>query len=439
VRSGLLEWLWSLWTAGGLGWLAGVVVAFGRAVLGIRGLPHLTDPAQAAAPRPRPRRRFRRSPAAQDSPPPDPPGPLPPVSVVVAARNEAATLRRGVGSILASDYPHLEVVVVDDRSSDGTGEILQELTRSAPRADALRVLRIRSLPPGWLGKNHALQRGAEAARGEWLLFTDADVYFAPGAIRTAVAMAERAGLDHLTVVPVLRLPGMPLRLFLAWVLLVYTVWTRPWNAAHPRRRGSAGVGAFNLVRREAYWAVGGHAAIPLALADDVALGARLKGAGFRQALALAARPGPRRPGPAGPEGALLEVQWYPNLRAAIRGFEKNAFALFRFRALAVAAWSLGAAAGTWGPLLAALLAPGWHRLPWAVSYLLTATMLWYAGLATAEEFPWTWGLLFPVGQTLLIWTVLRSAGVALRQGGVRWRDTFYPLAELRAAVRAGRA
>lgn len=400
VRLEMAEWFWSAWAAGGMAWLAGVVLALGRAVHGIGNLTRLGG-----------------------ARPPAPDRPYPTVSVVLAARNEAATLQPAITSILASDYPALELVAVDDRSTDGTGEILEALAAQDAR---LRVLRVRDLPRGWLGKNHALQKGAEAATGEWLLFTDADVRFSRDAVAAALALADREGLDHLTAVPALIVTGLPLRLFLSWMLLVFSLWQQPWEAPRQDRRASAGMGAFNLVRREAYWATGGHSALRLALADDVILGARLKASGCRQALALACSVRLREP-------PALEIQWYPSLAAAIQGFEKNAFAMFAFRPLPVAIWSLMGALLAWGPLVAAVMAPGWHKLPWAAAYLLTATTLWYAGRSTVGPVPWGSALLFPVGQTLLSWTVLRSAVVTLWQGGVNWRDTFYSLTELRAA------
>ena len=395
------RWLSWLWTLGGLAWLAGAGGTVGRATAAFARLPRLSDARLDAG-------------AAETGPS---------VSVVVAARNEAATLPPAIGSLLASDHRQLEVVAVDDRSSDRTADILDELARGEPR---LRVLHVGVLPQGWLGKNHALQRGAEAAGGQWLLFTDADVRFAPEVVRRAVVFAQRAGLDHVTAVPALIAPGPGLRVYMVWMLLVFAVWRRPWQASRPDRRASAGMGAFNLVRREAYWGVGGHAAIPLALADDVALGCRLKAGGYRQTLVVAAYGG---------QAPLLEIQWYPDLRGAVRGFEKNAFAMFRFQPWAVAGWALTGTGLTVAPLVALVLAPGWARLPWAAGYVLTTGSVAYAGRVITGSFPWLYGLLFPAAQAALGWTVVRSAWIALWRGGVRWRDTFYPLRDLRAADR----
>ncbi len=124
----------------------------------------------------------------------------PSASVVVPARDEEAVVGEALGSLLDQDYPgSLEVLVVDDRSTDRTGEIIAGLAARYP--ERLTALRVDDLPEGWLGKNHALYRGAEEARAEWLLFTDADVRFAPGCIKEAVYYALSENLDHLTLSP----------------------------------------------------------------------------------------------------------------------------------------------------------------------------------------------------------------------------------------------
>ena len=135
---------------------------------------------------------------------------LPSLSIVVPARDEAASIGRALGSLLAQDYPDLEVIAVDDRSADGTGDVLREVAAREPR---LAVLRVDDLPAGWLGKNHALWRGAQRSSGQWLLFTDADVVFAPGALRRALAYAVDQGLDHLTLAPRLMTTTIELNIF----------------------------------------------------------------------------------------------------------------------------------------------------------------------------------------------------------------------------------
>lgn len=396
-------WFVSWWSAGGTLWLACLGIELLIARGGLRHVRRLgatsDDPARAQA--------------------------WPTVAVLVAARNEEDTVGTAVASILSCDYPQLRVIAVDDRSGDHTGAILDRLALADPR---LQVVHVRDLPAGWLGKNHALHLAATRAEADWLLFTDADVRFAPGALRRAVALCELESLEHLTAVPALLASGVWLRLFLAWYTLVLTLWLRPWHAPRPDRRVSVGVGAFNLVRRTAYAAVGGHAAIPLAVADDVVLGRVLKAAGFRQMMVMAG--GRTLDRSAAPQ---LQLQWYPDVLAAVRGLEKNAFAMFGFRAVPLVLTTIGVTAVTLGPWIGAAVAPGWHRLPWMAAALLSSASLWVAGREMMDNFPWWLSVLYPLGQILLTWAALRSAWITLVRGGIRWRDTFYPLRELRAA------
>ncbi len=370
-------------------------------------------------------RRLPRLGATDRCPPAEDPGEWPLLSVLLAARNEAETVAAGMQSLLACNYPRLEVIAVDDRSHDATGAILD---RFASMDRRLRVVHLTALPDGWLGKNHALQVAADAARGEWLLFTDADVGFSRSALTRAVGLALQGGFDHLAAAPVVTATGTGLSLLLAAFALVFTLSTRPWAAGDGRDPAVVGIGPFNLVRARAYRAAGGHRALPLAVLDDVVLGRVLKRAGCHQALAVASGIDTKDPRPHQP---YLRFPWYPSLAAAMRGLEKNAFAAFDFRISRIATWVLLLSALILGPLAPAALAPGWQRLPWILDCCLTAAAFGSAGRGALDRFPWPLTPLYPVGWVLLAYTALRSAWVTLRQHGVRWRNTFYPLPRLR--------
>src|SRR5262245_16515283 len=185
---------------------------------------------------------------------------FPRVSVIIPARNEQRNLARALRSVLNQDYPGLEIIAINDRSTDQTGNILHGLARDHA---ALRVLDVAELPAGWLGKNHAAYLGAGHARGELLLFTDADVVMQPGTIRKAVCHLSRSGLDHLTVSPEVEMPGLLLHMFVAAFSVFFLTLMRPWKARDPRSRHFIGIGAFNLVRRAAYEAAGTHRAIAM--------------------------------------------------------------------------------------------------------------------------------------------------------------------------------
>ena len=244
----------------------------------------------------------------------------PHVSVVLAARDEARHLGATLDTLRAQTYPSLEIVVVDDRSSDATGAIAD----AAAAADArIQVVHVESLPEGWLGKNHALQAGAARTRGEFLLFTDADVRFSQGTIAGAVEIVEAEGLDHLAALPTITSPSPAVRWSIGAFAMFFLLFTRAWRVPDPSSRASIGIGAFNLVRASAYRAVGGHEQIRLRPDDDLMLGRVLKQHGFRAGLRTS--------------GGTVNVDWYASLGELVRGVEKNTFAGLNYSALAAVA------------------------------------------------------------------------------------------------------
>jgi cellulose synthase/poly-beta-1,6-N-acetylglucosamine synthase-like glycosyltransferase len=341
----------------------------------------------------------------------------PSLSLVVPARDEADTLAAALSSRLRDDYPELEVVAVDDRSSDGTGPLLERLAHGEAR---LRVVHVRELPPGWLGKVHALARGAEAARGEWLLFSDADVHVVPGTLRRAVALAQARGWDMLAVLPCLEGGTFALRLGLCGFLRGFNQSRRLWKVADPADPAHVGIGAFNLVRRAALERTAGLEWLRMDVADDVALGLLLKRSGARCGVAH----GERR----------VRVAWYADLPSMLRGLEKNTFAVLHCSL--ARAWGLAAAA-------LALELPAWLALwtseprwlaPLCALALLPALAVGAlaarrAGLGVAAALP------APLGTLIQAWVLVRAGWLGTRRGGVSWRGTFYSSAELRAGRR----
>ncbi len=332
------------------------------------------------------------------------------VSIIVAARDEADTLAPALRTLLAQDWPALEVLVVDDRSTDATGEVA---TRIAAEDSRLTVLRVDALPDGWLGKTHAMHVAGQRARGQWWLYTDADVLMHPDTLSRAMTLARAGGLDHLTLVPRLVAHGALLRAVLlpltAGIFLRFMAW---------RGRGFA-VGAFNLVRADAWRQAGGHAAIAMAVVDDMALGARLARSGARQAVASGAE--------------HVAVEWYPDLGRLARGLEKNALAgcgysvtgagvLVVLLALVnVVPWvalAVGVSRADAGLITAALLALGALVLP---------AMLW------ASRLRWGWGWLawWPLAGPLAAALIARAVWLTIARGGIVWRGTFHSLETLR--------
>ncbi len=347
----------------------------------------------------------------------------PRLSVVVACRNEEAGVERALTSVLAQDYPGLQVVVVDDRSEDATPTILRAL---AARHAALIVERVDALPAGWLGKTNALHRGAARARGEWLLFTDADVVFAPGALRRAVAWATRDGLGHAVALPRFVAPGLLERAFVSLFGLFLVSNQRVGELGRAGSAGFIGIGAFNLVRRDAYEAIGGHTRLRLEVADDLKLGLVLRRSGVRQGCVLA--------------GAQVSVRWQSGFVASMRGLVKNLFAGCEYR------WPEALRAGLGLPIIAAVPLVSLVcalRWPWLLPNT-GARLLALAALVVPVALHGTTarrlaggagyeGVLLPFASVCLAGVALVSALAATARGAVIWRGTRYSLRELDAA------
>jgi len=337
---------------------------------------------------------------------------LPSLTIVATARNEEARIEAAARSLLVQDYAGCEVLIVDDRSTDATGSILDRLAREVP---PLRVIHVKELPSGWVGKNHALAHAAAGARSEWILFTDADVEFAPDAARRAVSLALRDRADHLAVAPDLILESLGEAIFVAYFVLMFDLSQEPWAAQNPRSNRSIGIGAFNLIRRETYERAGGHEAIRFELIDDLALGRILKESGARQRFAH--------------HGGKIRVAWHAGARGLIRGVEKNAFAALGFNAGLTVAAVAGQLLLSLAPV-AGLFTPGPPAKVACIAAWIGIAIAYRALARTVRIRPWH-ALLMPVGALLFSFAILESMRRTLSRGGVDWRGTFYPLAGLR--------
>lgn len=345
-------------------------------------------------------RRMDRFPPAADAPG------LPAFTIVVPARNEAGTLEPAMRSLLALDYPRFEVIAVDDRSDDGTGRLLDGF--DDPR---LTVLHVDQLPAGWLGKNHALHLGAGRASGDWLLFTDADVVFAPDTLRRAATVLARTGADHLAAIPRLTGASPALKIALPVFSLCFALAQRPWRAADPKSRAYVGIGAFNLVRKTAYMQAGGHEAFAAAPHDDLALGRAMKSGGFRQLCLNASR--------------TLSVAWYRTLPEFVRGLEKGTFAYFNYRLTLVCLVTLELLGFFLWPFAGLFLL---HGTALALDAAAAGAMLALGALSAYRlRFCPLYGLAYPAGAVIMVVVLWNSAIRIRRRGGLEWRGTFYPL------------
>lgn len=340
-------------------------------------------------------------------------GDLPRVSIIVAARNEEKKLREALQGLLKQDYPKLEFIVINDRSTDQTGTILAEVAAVETR---LRVMNITELPPGWLGKNYALYQGAETAGSELLLFTDADVVMEPSTVAKAVTYIQANRLEHLAVLPKVRAPSLSLRLFCSAFGIFFSGYMRPWKAKDPASPSFVGIGAFNLVTLDAYKAVGTHRAIAMRPDDDIKLGKLLKRAGYRQEMVLGM--------------GLVSVEWYSSLRELIDGLMKNAFAGLEYSVTKSISAGIAVLLGQVLPFVAIFVL---HGLAW-VLYLL-AVILMLLLISDANRLyglPRWYALAHPLAAVLFVYILWQSMVLTLWTGGIRWRGTHYPLALLRA-------
>jgi glycosyltransferase involved in cell wall biosynthesis len=349
---------------------------------------------------------------------------LPRVSIIVPARNEAEHIEAALLSLLQLDYADYEVIAVNDRSEDTTGEIVDRLSaewraHSAFAHHSLNVLHVSELPPGWLGKVHAMWMAAQQAEGEWLLFTDADVVFRADALRRAVGFAVRGQADHVVLFPTMIMKSVGERMMMAFFQSQFVFAHRPWKVSDPKSRDAIGVGAFNLVRRSVYEKVGTYAALSMAVLDDMMLGELVKQNGFRQRCVFGRD--------------LLRLRWMFGVLGMVRGLTKNFFAILRFNVpFAIAAIS-GVLLINAGPFVGVWFAHGWGRAGYIAA--LTAIAVMYLGMARQSEIPPRYFFLHPIGTVLFAYTMLRSMVVTLARGGIAWRGTFYPLQELKRVGR----
>ena len=343
----------------------------------------------------------------------------PTITVIVPARNESADITATLESLLNQDYPNLQILAVNDRSTDTTGTLMDGLSAQHPQK--LRTLHITELPPGWPGKTHAMALAARHAiaihHPDYLLFTDADIVFHREVIRRSLAHAVATQADHFVTfpTPLIKTPGEGM---LLGYLQVMGLWaTRPWRAADSKSiRDSIGIGAFNLLRTSAYQQLGGFDALHMEILEDLTLARRVKQAGLRQRVVIA-------PG-------MVTLHWAAGAIGIVNVMTKNLFAIFRFRTSFLLLTCLWLTLFCLGPIV--FLALSETRIP-AILTLAAIIILYIFSSRHSRISPW-YAILFPAGATLFLYSILRSVITTLRAGGVTWRGTFYPLTELRKNV-----
>lgn len=336
---------------------------------------------------------------------------FPQISILFSARDEQKHIGSALRSFLGLDYPNYEVIAVNDRSTDGTLSVMRSLQDSR-----LKIIDIKELPEGWIGKNHALQKAYEASSGEWLVFTDADVIFDnPQTLRVVTAFAQSGGYAHAALLPRMILKGQLEKIFTTAFGLGFYFYFRPWAAPDAKSKSYIGVGAFNFIRRNAYEKLGTHSAFPMNVLDDMELARRVKAAGFRQT------------GIFGHE--LISVPWVEGWSGILKSLEKNGFAGFGYNLWFLLALTCLSFLLNVLPFWIFLFGSGAERLLSGVA--LAAIFFVYLALQRHHKHTWTVFFFHPAGCLLVLFMVWRSTLLALKNGGVCWRDTFYPLNQLK--------
>ncbi|WP_158615508.1 glycosyltransferase family 2 protein [Acidipila sp. EB88] len=368
-------------------------------------------------------------------PAPFAPSTEPLLSVIVPACNEEAAIAATIHSLLASRGVPLQIIAVNDRSTDQTGSILDSIvdsiaaTRAAPRAHSpdaeqsaadvgphtFEVLHIYTLPEGWLGKPHALAQGFARARAPLLLFTDADILYRADALLRCVAFFQQQQLDHLAfaATPVSETVGERM---VIGALQAIGVWSlRLWKISDPRAKDSVGVGSFTLVRREAYLQVGGWDRLRLEVLEDLRFGWEIKRRHHLHQQFATGRD-------------LLRLRWAVGALGLANNLTKNGFALFRYRLVPALLAVVSLCVMVFAPI-AALFGPPATR--WSFAPFALALLLLYRRDLGKTGNSVGYALLFPFGALVFVYAILRSICLTLVRGGVEWRGTLYPLATLR--------
>jgi glycosyltransferase involved in cell wall biosynthesis len=338
----------------------------------------------------------------------------PSVAIIIAVRNEEDKLQEALTSLCNLNYANSKIIVINDRSTDNSGKILTEVQA---KYQQIKIITIDKLPQGWLGKNHALYTGYNLSDEEYLLFADADVLYKKDVLSKAISYCMRNKLDHLTILPELTSSSPVLKSVISTFILMLTAVQRPWAAKIKTSKASIGVGAFNLVKREAYEHAGTHKAIAMRPDDDLKLAKIMKSSGGNADVLYGQNE--------------LKVEWYKNIKEFIDGMMKNMFSGFDYNVLKV----FGGVAGTLLffvlPLPTILIFGNSLERISAIYMLLFQVILYWK--VPGSKGRWWYGFMSFYGGIIIVYIMIKSTFKTIKNGGIYWRDTFYSLTELRKA------
>ena len=350
---------------------------------------------------------------------PGPPPDAPFISVVVAAKDEEANIETCLRTMLEQDYPNFEVIVCNDRSTDRTPRIVE---RMAARDRRVRLLNIDHLPEGWRGKNHAMQHGIQLAGGEWICMTDADCrQTSPRTLSAAMQYALDTRADMLSVLPTLEMRGFWENVVQPVCSGIMMIWFHPDKVNDPKKPNAYANGAFMLIRRQTYQAVGTHEAVKQCFNEDMHMGRRLKEAGLNLRVVR--------------NRGLYVARMYTSLREILRGWCRIFLGTFEtLRRLGVSLLVLLVmgllpyAAAVLGLALGAAGAPhtAWWWACGSVGFLAVVSQVsvvyrFYKLIGGRADMAWT----YPLGCVMAM-AAVSSAITRLRPGAkVVWRNTTY--------------
>jgi chlorobactene glucosyltransferase len=349
-----------------------------------------------------------------------PPADAPLISILVPARNEARNIQRCVSGLLAQTYPNFELIVLDDRSTDATPEMLLALSQKDPR---LKVLAGEDLPEGWAGKPHALYQAARQARGEWLCFVDADTFVDSQALSSVFAKAQAIGADLFTIMTAQEVESFWERTVLPLVFTALSVGFSPRKVNDPHRKDAIANGQFIFIKRSVYQAIGGHATLKNSIVEDKDLAVLVKRSGYRLVIADGHQ--------------VAQTRMYHSLPEMWEGWTKNIY----LGLSGSPGMLLLGAAGALLNLVAALALPlwllagllWWATAPASLAWLVAAEaallwgylILWRAVALRAMQIPIAYAFTIPLGAGIFAAMMLASTWKVLSGQGVTWKGRKY--------------
>ena len=337
----------------------------------------------------------------------------PSVAIIFAAKDEQREIEQAVRSMLTVDYPNLKYTAVNDRSTDQTGDILNRLAEEDER---LNVVHVEELPDGWLGKNNALHQAAVVTDTDYLLFTDADVSFDAECVKRAIGYTESHGVDHLTMFPKVPMPGLMLNAFVVFFFKTFVLYYQAWRVSNPNSKAFLGIGAFNLVRNNAFREVGGFLRIRMEVVDDLWLGKLLKQGGFRQQVLIARDD--------------ISVPWYGSIREMIVGLDKNTYAGVNYNPLLWMTMILGVGLGFFWPFAAIFFYEGPLQILFA--WICGVLMVSSGWMAIRMKITPCIAVCVPFIVAIFIFTIMRAGIIFYIRGGIKWRGTLYTKEQLQS-------